>query len=217
MLRDLVGTGNTQGRSWGTPKTFKYCTKMSGQAKYWAAFSEISKMQRLNSKKEQPLDGDIERLSEGLQNEIKAWTYAFCEKPGTHERSLMMPFWHSLFSLQEREVGRWAKCWFKIILMLRSAAKIMTKTSEAFQRLSEFEQNIAKNHLFVKLIGQKDQHTPLLLPSFFIKSMGHAGGVWEQRKNGHSRCEQVLVSSAIGWSVRGVLFNSLCFCQWSKV
>ena len=46
---------------------------------------------------------------------------------------------------------------------------------ETFQCSSEFDQNIAQDHLLVQVMGKNDRHFPLLMPSFVVKGMDMLG------------------------------------------
>ena len=129
------------------------------------------KDQKLNTKQEQPLDGDIKRLSNGLQAEVEEWTEKFkqlpCWSTGKKLIDAMLAFVILFNRKRSGEVG-------KMVMKNYTDAKECSKNiecDEAFKSLSEFEQRIAKEHLLVKLIGKKDRHVPLLIPSFMVESM----------------------------------------------
>ncbi len=75
-----------------------------------------------------------------------------------------------LILFNQRQSGEVGKMLLKNYVDAKEADLDYDK-DEAFQTLTAFERKIAQSHLLIKLIGKKDRHVPLLLPSFMEKSM----------------------------------------------
>ena len=115
---------------------------------------------RLNTKKEQPLDGDIKKPSNGLQAEIKKWTKKFKQNPSwSSGKKLMDAMIAFIILFNQKMSGKVGKMLVKNYVVAKDCSKDI-KQGEAFQSLSDIEQKIAKGHLLVKLKGKKDRHIP---------------------------------------------------------
>ena len=126
---------------------------------------------KLNKKQEQPLDGDIKKLSDGLQAEIQEWTEKLEHEPSwTAGKKLSDAMVAFLILFNRKRSGEVGKMLLKNYVDAKEA-NIDYDKDEAFQTLTAFERKIAQSHLLIKLIGKKDRHVPLLLPSFMEKSM----------------------------------------------
>ncbi len=110
-------------------------------------------------------------FSDGLQKEIEVWTKQFdvnpCWSTGKKLSDAILVF---IILFNRKRSGEVSKMLVQNYLDTKECGKNYDE-DETFWSLSEFEQDIARNHLLVKLIRKKDQHVPLLLTSFLIRSV----------------------------------------------